>query len=118
MSSGAKTTKTKTKYDPSTFSKLISKEIASGSVPPSLGKLIVAEHEDMRRSLKRTRRRLKEIEGRLETGATPTVGLLSEKLVALDELVESYDIRQTRMGVALRQCMRALGIKRGGSSEG
>jgi hypothetical protein len=114
MSNGAKTTKRK--YNPSAFSKLISKEIESGGISPSLGKLIVAEQADMRRRLKGTRRRLKEVEGRLEAGATPIADPLSEKLAALSELVESYDIRQVRMGVALRQCMRTLGVKRDGSA--
>lgn len=110
MSSGATKKKRKKKSE---FEELISKEIASGAISPQLGKAIIAEHKDMRRALRKTRTRVKELEQRIETDADPSFATLHEKLVALNELVESYDIRQTQMGIALRQCMRALGVKRG-----
>lgn len=64
---------------------------------------------------RKDRKRIKVLEESLEemtSGVRADLDKLKEQLATLDEFVETFDIRQTRMGISLREVMKALSIKR------
>lgn len=114
MSTGKATTKKrrKKKTGPSEFEQSISMAIESGEISQALGVAILGEDKALRSRIKKIRLRVSELEDRILTPAGISEGMLQEKLAKLDEVVEEIDMRTTRMGVALRQCMRKLEVKR------
>lgn len=111
MSSGATKKRQRSQDGKEEFVRLISKEIEDGRMSVEMGSAILDNHNELSLKIRRLRRRLKEVESKLQThGATLSPGGLGEKVAAPDELVEALDMRQTRMSHALRQCMRKLGV--------
>ena len=61
--------------------------------------------------LKKARKRIKKLENAL-TVVNVSRNTLEEKHVALEKEIETLDTRTTRMGIALRECMKKLGVAR------
>lgn len=67
--------------------------------------------EELTTKLKKARKRIKKLEENLKD-ATASYDMLVEKHVALEKKVETLDTRTSRMGMALRECMKKLGVGR------
>lgn len=61
--------------------------------------------------LRKARKRIKKLEKNLED-VTASNATLEEKHALLEKRIETLDTRTSRMGGALRQCMKQLGVER------
>ena len=67
--------------------------------------------EEVTSKLKKARKRIKALENKL-TAVGVSHDMLEEKHVALEKEVATLDTRTSRMGIALRACMKKLGVER------
>lgn len=61
--------------------------------------------------LKKARKRIKKLETKLEA-ATSSNDTLKEEHATLVKKIDGMDTRTQRMGIALRECMKQLGVAR------
>lgn len=61
--------------------------------------------------LKKARKRIKTLEAQLET-AVSSNDILKEEHATLTKKIDVLDTRTQRMGIALRECMKKLGVPR------
>ncbi|NGX54181.1 MAG: hypothetical protein K1000chlam4_00906 [Chlamydiae bacterium] len=73
--------------------------------------MIEVEVEELIAKLKKTRKRVKNLEKNFED-ANASYEALEGKHALLEKKVATLDIRTERMGIALRDCMRKLGVAR------
>jgi len=85
--------------------------VENGEVFPALKEQDVWDLDELTDKLKKARKRIKKLENAL-TVVNSSYDTLVEKHAALERLVETLDTRTQRMGMALRECMKKLGVER------
>lgn len=67
--------------------------------------------DELTTKLKKARKRIKKLEKGLEDVAASNAAL-EEKHASLEKEVETLETRTGRMGIALRECMKKLGVEK------